>query len=382
MPASSSPPPEGARPVRARGELRRFVELPYRLHRGDPHYVPPLRGDVRWLLDRRRNPFFAYGAAELFTVERHGRVVGRVAAVDNPRHNAAHGAADGFFGLFECVPDAGAARALVEAAAGWLRGRGLRTMLGPVAFTTHDECGLLVSGFDAPPRVMMPYNPAYYPGLLEACGFGPAKDLLTWSHDLRPLDERLARLARRTLARHGLTVRPLDPARFDADARRIKTVYDQAWRHHWGFTPATDAEFAALARRVRGIADPRLIQLAEVAGEPVAVVVVLPDVNQALPVARGRLTRFGLPIGLVRLALAARRVDRARAALFGVVPRLQGLGIETALFAAAREVIVAGGYHGGVELGWTLEDNRAVNRYLRSGGCTPSRTYRIYRRPL
>jgi GNAT superfamily N-acetyltransferase len=144
----------------------------------------------------------------------------------------------------------------------------------------------------------------------------------------------------------------------------------------------TDVEFAALARRLRTIIDPGLIHLADIAGEPVAVALVLPDVNQALPAARGRLSRFGLPVGLVRLSVAARRIDRTRAVLFGVVPRLQGRGIETLLFTRAYESIKARGYSGGVELGWTLEDNQAVNRYLAGSGCTHAKTYRIYQRAL
>ncbi|TMR20930.1 N-acetyltransferase [Nonomuraea zeae] len=373
---------EAARPVRTRRELKDFVELPYRLHGADPCFVPQLRGDSRRLLDRRRNPFFAYGAAELFTVRRAGRVAGRIAAVDNPRHNAAHQARDGFFGRFACVDDDSVAAALLSAAAGWLRGRGLGTMLGPVDLTTHGECGLLVDGFGSPPAVMMPYNPAYYPGLLESCGLGKAKDLWAWSHDLVSLDERLARIAERVRQRHGLTVRTLDMKDFDAEALRVKHVYDHAWQRNWGFTPMTTAEFAALARRLRGIIDPELVHLAEIAGEPVAVALVLPDANQALPAARGRLSRFGLPVGLVRLVLAARRIDRTRAVLFGVLPRLRGRGIETLLFARAYASIKARGYTGGLELGWTLEDNQDVNQYLVAGGCTHTKTYRIYQRAL
>ncbi|MEU7895584.1 hypothetical protein AB0B45_22355 [Nonomuraea sp. NPDC049152] len=371
-----------AEPVRTRRRLGQFIEFPYRLHRGDPRFVPPLRGDCRRLLDRRRNPFFAYGEAGLFTVRRNGRVAGRIAAVHNPRHNQAHQARDGFFGQFECLDDHAVARALLDAATGWLRERGLDTMLGPVNFTTNDECGLLVDGFDAPPRVMMPYNPAYYPALLEGYGLTKAKDLWAWERGGHPLDDRLLRITERIRLRHRLTVRQLDMNDFDGETARIKRVYDSAWQHNWGFTPMTDAEFADLASRVREIVDPRLIHLAEVDGEPVGVVVVLPDINQALPAARGRLCRFGLPIGLARLALAARRIDRTRGILWGVVRRLQGCGIETLLFARAYEAIVAGGYHGGMELGWTLEDNQAVNRYLAAVDCVRSKTYRIYRYEL
>ncbi|MEV0998918.1 hypothetical protein [Nonomuraea sp. NPDC050202] len=381
MPVSSSSP-RPAEPVRGRRGLAEFIELPYRLHGGDPHFVPPLRGDCRRLLDRRRNPFFRYGEVELFTVRRDGRVAGRVAAVHNPRHNRVHQARDGFFGQFACADDPAVARELLDAAARWLRGRGLETMLGPVNFTMNDECGVLVEGFDAPPSVLMPYNPAYYPALLESCGMAKAKDLWAWDGTGWVPPERLLSIARRAELRHRLTVRPLDPARLDGDLDRVKLVFDRAWQGNWGFTPMTDAEFAVAKQRLRKIMDPRLVQLAEVAGEPVAVALALPDFNQALVAARGRLSRFGLPIGRVRLSLAARRIDRVRGVLFGVVPDLRRHGVEAALLARSQEAVTAGGYRGGMEVGWTLEDNQAINSYLSLIGGTRTKAYRIYGREL
>ncbi|WP_345402427.1 hypothetical protein [Nonomuraea salmonea] len=188
-----------ARPVRDRRGLRAFVELPYLLHGDDPHFVPPLRGECRWLLDRRRNPFFAYGDAELFTVTAGGRVAGRVAAVHNPRHNAAHGGRDGFFGQFACADDPAVAAALLGAAARWARERGLTSLAGPVNFTMNDECGLLVDGFGERPAVMMPYNPPYYRDLLEGCGLRKAKDLWAWRRG-PPSPRRAARPRRRARA--------------------------------------------------------------------------------------------------------------------------------------------------------------------------------------
>ncbi|MFC5825065.1 hypothetical protein [Nonomuraea insulae] len=370
-----------AQHVRSRRRLRQFVELPYRLHGREPAFVPPLREDSRRVLDRRRNPFFAYGDVELFTVVKAGRVAGRIAAVHNPRHNAAHRSRDGFFGQFACVYDHEVAGALLDAAARWARDRGLTTLIGPVNFTMNDECGLLVDGFDTPPSVMMPYNPAYYRDLLEGWGLTKAKDLWAWKRGPHPLDDRVRRLADRVQRRHGLVVRPMDLGDFSAELSRIRNVYNDVWEHNWGFTSMTDAEFADLGGRLRQIIDPSLMLLAEVAGEPVGVAVVLPDVNQALPAARGRLTRCGLPIGLARLAWAARRIDRTRAVLFGVVERLRGRGVEALLYARAFEAIQARGPID-CELGWTLEDNQAVNRYLMADGCVRSKTYRMYWRPL
>ncbi|MFI7632956.1 hypothetical protein [Nonomuraea sp. NPDC049400] len=344
--------------------------------------MPPLRSECRRLLDRGRNPFFAYGEAELFMARSDdGRVVGRIAAVDNPRHNDFHRARDGFFGQFECVDDPAVAQDLFEAAAAWLRRRGLNTMMGPVNFTTNDECGLLVDGFDAPPCVLMPYNPPHYPALLEAGGLTKAKDLLAFERDGRPYDDRIVRIADSVQWRHRLRVRSLDLRDFNAETARIKHIYDHAWQENWGFTPMTDKEFTALARRLRKIADPSLVHLAEVGDEPVGVILALPDLNQALPVAHGRLTRFGLPIGAARLARAARRIDRARCVLLGVVAEFRGRGIEAVLMRRLHEAGVTRSYRG-IELSWCLEDNHAILRTITAVGATHTKTYRIYQRSL
>ncbi|GAA2628822.1 hypothetical protein SMC26_29645 [Actinomadura fulvescens] len=387
MPASSSPGPElpvdpvrkpSVEPVRTRSRLREFVELPYRLYEGDPHFVPPLRGECRRLLSRRHNPFFAYGDAELFTARRDGRVVGRIAAVHNPRHNEVHQARDGFFGQFECEDDPAVARALIDTASGWLRRRGLATMLGPFNFTTNDECGLLVDGFDTSPRVLMPYNPPYYPALLESCGLAKAKDLWTWERGTQPPGDRLLRLYERVQRREQVSVRTLDLRHFDRDLAKIRHVYHVAWRHNWGFVPMTDAELTAFARRLRRIVDPSLVLLVEAAGEPVAAGLAVPDVNQALSAARGRST----PIGLLRLSRAARAITQTRGLLLGVVPGYRERGLELLLYGRFLEAARTGGYRGTTEFGWTLEDNRPINQSMTALGCTHAKTYRIYGKDL
>ncbi|HEX4815479.1 MAG TPA: hypothetical protein VFV66_22275, partial [Nonomuraea sp.] len=340
-------------------------------------WVPPLRTEARQLVSPQHNPFFAYGSAQLFLARRGARVVGRIAAVHNPRHNSRFGAADGFFGQFECAEDPAAATALAAAAGHWLRARHLTSMIGPVNFTIHDECGILVDGFDSPPRVLMPYNPPYYGPLLEAAGLRKAKDLWAWRRRTHPFCERVDRLVSRLERRGGLRVRPLDPADFDNEVARVRDVYNTAFDGLWGFVPMTEAEFGALARRLRPVLDPRLVLLAEAEGRPVGVAVSLPDLNQALPAAGGRLT----PLALLRLRRAARAIDGMRSLVVGVLPDHRRSGVELLLYAAARRAAVAGGYRE-IELGWTLEDNAAVNSSLTAVGCVRAKTYRLYRAGL
>jgi GNAT superfamily N-acetyltransferase len=368
------------RPVRGRGDVTAFIRMAYDVYRGDPRWVPPLERERRAFLDRRANPFFEFGEVELFLARRDGRVVGRVAAVHDPRHNEFHGRRDGFFGLFECADDLGVAEALLDAAAAWLRGRGLDTLMGPVSFSTNNECGLLVEGFDSAPAVLMPYNPPYYPGLLESCGLVKAKDLWAWEAPAQP-PERVERVAAWVRGREEITVRPADLANPDAELALLKDFYTAIWAPNWGFVPMTDRELRHMYDTLRRVVKPEGMLFCEVRGEPVGVAVGLPDFNQALRAAGGRLATLGVPLGLIRLSREARRIRRWRLAILGVRAGCRGLGLETLLVS---ELCRAARRYGceGWEGSWTLEDNDAVNRMCAAMGAERSKTYRIYRRPL
>ncbi|GAA2411445.1 hypothetical protein GCM10010420_45500 [Streptomyces glaucosporus] len=372
------------RPVRGRADATAFVALPRALYRGDPHWVAPLERDQRALLDRRRNPFFDVGAAEFFLARRGRRVVGRIAAAVDCRLQARHDPHCGVFGFFECADDPGAAAALFDAAAAWLRERGLRTMLGPMGFSTNDECGVLVEGFDGPPSVMMPYNHPYYPALYTACGLVRARDLLSWRVPMPPGGDPppvVARAAEWALQSPDVRVRPLDPARMDDDLAAVREIYTEAWTENYASVPLTGREFAHTLRRLRPLIRPELLWFAEVRGEPVAFTLWLPDANQALRAARGRLTTFGVPVGLLRIALAFRRVDRTRAIITGIKEAHRSRGLGAALVAEAQRAAFRLGYTES-ELSWLLEDNRDANRYAEAFGGVLFRRHRLYRRGL
>jgi GNAT superfamily N-acetyltransferase len=369
-------------PARGGGDRTAFIRFPYSLHRGDAHWVPPLEMERRDFIDPRKHPFFEFGEVELFLARREGRVVGRIAAVSNPRYNAFQETNAGFFGLFECVNDVDVARPLLEAASHWLRARGFTSVIGPMSYSTNYEVGTLIEGFDRPPAVMMAYNPPYYPTLLEACGLSKAKDLYAWelSSSVEP-PEKVVRVAEKIRQREGVTVRPVDLSRFDAEVAQVKEMYNSAWERNWGFVPMTEGEFDHLARDLKQMVRPELALVAEVKGEPVAFALTLPDANEALKAANGRLTRFGLPIGLVKLLLAARRIRRLRLILLGIKEGYRRRGLDAILYLdtlrKAREL----GYEGG-EISWTLEDNHLVNRAIESMGGQRTKTYRVYEKPL
>ncbi len=230
-------------PVRSRGELRRFVDLPWRLYQGDPCWVPPLKKQVRGFLDPS-HPFYRDGAAdrEVFLAWRGSRVAGRIAAIVNRAHNAFHSDRWGFFGFFECEDDPAAAQELLAAASDWVRAHSCDVLVGPVNPSTNYEAGLLVDGFGSPPVVMMTYNPPRYAELLETAGFSKAKDLVAyWSPVHAGSLERLERFTDRTRKREpDLRIRQVDLKHFRDEVRIVREIYNKAWETNWGFVPASE----------------------------------------------------------------------------------------------------------------------------------------------
>jgi GNAT superfamily N-acetyltransferase len=365
-------------------DLDRFIALPYRLHRADPNWVGPFRAEVRKLLDRAANPFFQHAEADYFIAEQGGEVVGRIAAISNRLHNEVHEDRVGFFGFFECINDFRVAKSLFDTAAAWLRARGFDTMRGPMSFSTNDECGVLIDGFDAPNTLMMPHNPSYYLTLMETAGFAKAKDLICLEGgsltELTPPPERTARAVEIVLTRYNLRMRPLDMKRFPQEVALIKRLYNACWEKNWGFIPMTDAEIDHLATAFKPVVIPRMVPFVEREdGTPVAFGLALPDLNEALRTNRDG----GMFPGAFKMLwkLKTKQITRARVLLLGVLPEYRGKGIDSVLyhwlFSKAAEVGIVWG-----EAGWLLEDNPAIIQGLSKAGFTPYKTYRVLDRPL
>ncbi len=371
-------------PVASSRDLRRFVDLPWQIYDPveHPQWVPPLRIAVRDALDKK-NPFYKEADRQLFLASRNGKVVGRVAAIENRGHNEFHQDRVGFFGFFECGEDQEAATELFGAAEKWLRGRQLDTMRGPMNPSTNHECGMLIDGFERHPMIMTTWNPRYYSALVETAGFIKAKDLLAYYFPMQGdqalrLPDRYRAHAERALSGKRLEFRNLDLKHFKQEVERCWEIYNSAWERNWGFFPMSRESFEHEAQVLRYIVNPDFAFMAEVNGEPAGFLVVVPDYHHAYKaIGNGRL----LPFGLFKILAAKRTLRTVRVMILGAKPEYRRRGI-FALFV--HEMVRRAkpfGYLAG-EGSWILEDNEKLNRPLLALGAKEYRRWRIYDRSI
>jgi GNAT superfamily N-acetyltransferase len=365
------------RAVRSLGDLRRFIDLPYRLHAGTP-WVPPLRLE-RWIfLTQRLNAFFTHGRAGYFLAWRDGRVVGRITAHVDDAFNAHHGSAWGTFGFLELEDDPEALEALLVSAEAWLRARGCDRMVGPMDFSMNDESGVLIEGHELRPLVRQPWQPPYYARRLEEAGLTKAVDLLSWSLDVRDrgsVRPALMRMARRARESGGITVREMSRRHLRRELDAFAEVYNAAWSQNWGFVPYGKADLDQYALDLRLVRSPGWFQIAEKDGEVVGMAITVMDINQVLARMDGRL----LPWGWWHYLRRHRTVDQLRVGFLGVKPEHVASGAGAALYEAHYDVAERSPLSHG-EAGWILEGNRAMNKSLEAMHGRVVKRWRVFER--
>jgi GNAT superfamily N-acetyltransferase len=367
--------------VRSRKERDAFIKFPWRIYANDPAWVPPLIIERKAFLDRKKHPFYQHGDAELFLAKQGDEIVGRIMASDDPNYNALHQSNVGCFGLFECIDNCDVAAVLFQAVADWLRARGRNEIMGPIDYSTNYVCGLLIDGFDHPPTLLTAHNPRYYRALIESSGFTKAKDWYAWWFSEFPEPaQRLRKIATARAGRHSVKIRPVNLRDIEDESRRLRTIYNQAWEKNWGFVPFTEAEFDYMAREMKPLIVPEATLIAEIGDEPIAFIIAVPDINVALRKINGHLTRFGLPIGLIKLLYYKTKIRTARLVALGIVEKYRRAGIAEALVLRVMDEAVKRGFTG--EISMTLEDNVMVNRFIEAVGAKKYKTYRIYQKAL
>ena len=368
-------------PVRSKADLNAFIKLPFELYAGEPYWVPPIIADRKRFLDRSKNPFFEHGEAEYFLAFRGDRVVGRITAqIDRNLHQFQDNRW-GQFGFFECEDDQEVATALLERAERWVTDKGCDRLVGPFDFTTNDECGVLVEGFDRLPVVLMNWTHRYYPRLLEGAGLTKAMDTLMWSLDVVNRDQvhpAIWEMAEKVSSEHGITCRGMRKRDLEAEVGRFLEVYNEAWERNWGFVPLTETEVRHYAKQLRPILDENWAMIAETAdGRVAGAALTLPDYNQVFRHMKGRL----LPIGWLKFLYYKRKIDRVRVFALGVKKEFQHTGVAARFYEMHYDAAERTPQNRG-ETGWILESNKPMNRAMEGMGGEIVARYRIFEREI
>jgi len=360
-------------------ERKAFLKFPYEHYNGDQFWVPPLRMDQKKLIDINKNPFFDNAEIALFIAKKNGKLAGRLAAIIDHRFNDFHGSKTGNFGFFECINDQACVDLLFRVAGDWLKERGMTKVLGPSNPSMLDTPGILVDGFDKLPYIMMPYNKPYYHDLLTNAGLEKEMGMFAYVVDDQTVSiDRIKRAGDIVRRRNpGLSLRPVNLKNMMEEAEIIRHIFNEAWKENWGFIPLTKEEFAHTAKDLKMAIDTDFAHIAEIDGDPVAFSIALPDYNQVFKNMNGRL----FPLGIFKLLLGKKKINRIRTALMGVLPEYRGKGIDALLHQQAIEKGPPRGFHAS-ELSWILETNTQMIRVAERIGGTLDKTYNMYSKVL
>lgn len=365
------------------GDIREFLDVVDVVYAGDPRYVRPLDMDLKDRLNPKKNPFFEHADGVIFTAHKNGRCVGRVTAQIDREHLARHKDDTGFFGFLDTVDDEEVAKALLAKAEAWLKDRGMKKVRGPMSLSINEEIGCLVDGFDSPPVLMNPHHRDYQGGLIEKAGFTKAKDVWGWRYEVGEPNARVKKAHEEIKKMPEVVARPFSKKDADRDVKITLDVFNDAWIDNWGFVPSTKAEADKMAADLKMILVPEITTLVLIDGEPAAVAIALPNVNELIGDLHGKLFPLGLPKLLYRLKVEGAKSGRLL--ILGIKKKFRQqrkyAGLSLFLYAEMNE----GGRRAGMtwgELGWTLEDNSAVNAGIRMMGAKKYKTYRVYEKDL
>jgi len=364
------------------GKLNDFLNVVDYVYRGDPNYVRPLDMDMKDRLSLK-NPFFEHAEGVIFTAHRNGWCVGRITAQIDREHLARYKDDVGSFGYLDTIDDEEVTAGLLGAAEKWLRARGMKRIRGPLSLSLNEEMGCLVDGFDTPPMIMMPHHRPYQGALIEKAGFEKLKDAYAWRYHVGDVPPRVRKAHDDISAMPEVKSRHVDMKNLDADLRVIMDVYNDAWNDNWGFLPMTERELSKMAADLKLIAIPELSYITEIDGEPAAVALALPNLNELIADMKGKLGPLGLPKLLWRLKVVGPHT--ARLIILGIRKKFRSVRKYAALSAFLYAKMNAAGKQLGLEggeLSWTLEDNAPVNTGIKLMGGKIYKTYRLYEKGL
>ena len=366
------------REVHSKADTQRFIDFPHALYEGDANYVPELFMAQKDLLNPKKHPFHKHGTVDKFVAYQDGKIVGRIAAIQNPAYNEYHECKLGFFGFYDYVESPEVATALIDKVRDHLKPFGYDKLMGPVNFSTNETAGTLVEGFDSPPKIMMTYNKSYYDRIQQEIGMEKEMDLYAYFIPTASVSDKSVRLHDllvQRLQKQGISIREIDIKNIKKEVPALRKVYNSAWEKNWGFVPMNASEFEHLAADLKLIADPAFSYVAEnKAGEAIGFSVSLPDINE---ITRGFKKGRLFPFNILKLLMNRKKVSSVRIITTGVVADYRNKGIEAIFFAKnileAKKRNLKGG-----EASWVLENNKEMMLAAEKLKGEKYKTYRLY----
>jgi hypothetical protein len=363
--------------------LNDFLDVVDVIYKDAPHYIRPLDMDVGDRLDHKKNPFFEHAEGAAWVAYENGRAVGRITAQVDQEHLKLHKDDAAMFGFLDTTDDPAVAAALLAEAEKWAKGRGMKRLRGPMSMSINEELGILVEGFDDPPMVMMTYHNPYQGGLIEKAGYAKLKDFYSWKYDIGEVPPRAQRAHDEVAAMPEITVRQADTKKLMEDVRIIMDIFNDAWSENWGFVPATENELIKLAKDMSLILMPELTRIVFINGEAAAVAMGVPNLNEVIRDIHGKLFPFGLIKMLWRLKVQGPKSGRLL--ILGIRKKWRHVrryaGVSAYLYVEMNRSAHLLGMKDS-ELGWTLEDNAAINAGIRLMGGRIAKRYRVYEKAL
>jgi hypothetical protein len=365
------------------GPFDDFLGVVDRIYEHDAAYVRPLDMLVKDQLSPRKNPFFEHGEGAMFCAYRDNTCVGRTTAHIDHEHLRLRGDQTGFFGFFDTIDDPEVALALFDRAERWLRSKGMQRVRGPLSLNMNEEVGCLVEGFDTPPYVAMPHHRPYQGGLIERAGYAKVKDFFAWSYTVGDPNKRVQRGVDEIKALPEVTARPLSLKHLERDIGLFVEIFNDCWSENWGFVPFTQTEVRKMAADYKFLIMPEITCIVSIDGDPAAVALAVPNLNELVRDMGGKLFPLGLPKLLWRLKVSGPK--SARLVFLGIRKKYRTVRKYAGLSAFMYAWMNEGGKKLKIdrgELGWTLEDNGRVNAGIQLMGAKLYKKYRVYEKPL
>jgi hypothetical protein len=374
------------KPVLSKKDRKIFVTLLWDIFKDDPNWVPPLIMERMDIIDEKKNPYFLHADVRLWIAYKNGMPVGRISAQIDELVEPQHGVKTGHYGFFDCIDDQDVANALFDTACSWLKENGMIEVIGPFSLSINEETGMLVEGFDTPPRLLMGHARPYYEKLVHNYGLSSVKD--TWGYTLDISDPILPptiqKLVDRAVDKGQVKFRPINMDKYEEELKIILDIFNDAWIENWKYIPFTEAELDHAVKELKMIIREDFTYIAEIDGVPQAMMVTLPNINEIIRDLNGKLFPFGIFKLLWRLKIKP-SFKTVRVPLMGVRTeyqnsRLSGI-MSFGLFEACRQSAIKIGCEQ-AELSWVLEENTRLSKLLESIGCVKYKTYRLYQKDL